>query len=149
MTQPTRLVPVADHRNFDDGAEAIPEFGPSFELGGETFHCVPAAPGAVLARLMASVRVDERGRQVYDAPNLVLFVEDVLAEEMPVEQPATVNEDGSENAPAMVVEPVDDVERWRALMKDKKRPVQIKVIGDIVLWLNGWYTDRPTQPSGR
>lgn len=149
MVQRPRLTPVADYRDFDEGAPEVPQFGPKFMLGGEEFHCVPAAAGGTIASVMSSVRVDERGRQVYDAPNLVLFVEDVIAEEMPVEQPAAVNDDGTESDPVMVLQPIDDVERWKALMRDKRRPVPVETLGNIAMWLIGWYTDRPTQPSGR
>lgn len=147
--QPTRITPIADYRDFDQGQPELPPEGPEFQLGGEKFHCVPAPAGGTLSRLAAAVRVDERGRQIYDAPNLTLFVEDVLAEErpQPVEAPAPVNGD-EPAAEVLEIQPCDDVERWRALMADKKRPVHISVLGDIVVWLSNWYTDRPTQPSG-
>lgn len=146
--QPTRLTPIGDHRDFDADRPELPAEGPTFRLGGEDFHCVPAPAGGTLARLYAAARVDDRGRQIFDAPNLTLFIEDVLAEELPTK--VTIEGEGDEVATEVVeMQPCDDVERWRALMVDKKRPVEISLLGDVVVWLSGWYTDRPTQPSGR
>lgn len=146
--RPARLIPVADHRNFDAEDWEFPAAGPVFELGGETFHCVPFPAGGTLARLAASVRVNDRGVQIYDAPNLVNFIEDVLAEELPAEQPLPP-EAPADSVPVEEMQPCDDIARWRVLMADKKRPIPLQIVGEIVGWLSNWYTDRPTQPSGR
>lgn len=144
----------AIHRNFDEerAADAGPEIdGPTFELGGETFHCMAIPAGGVLPRVLNAVRFDDRGRRVYNAPDLVRFIEDVLCEEMQVPQAPPPSDDA---APAlveavMVTQPVDDVERWTALMEDKKRPVPIETLGNVVMWLIEFYTDRPTTPPRR
>jgi hypothetical protein len=139
------------HRNFDESEAfaAIPPAGPEFELGGETFHCVACPAGGTLSRLVAAAKVDERGRQAVNNPDLALFIEDVLAEELavPQERPDDA-EEGWEPGPA-VVEPCDDVPRWRVLMDDKSRPIPAQVIGDICTWLFEWYSQRPTTPPRR
>lgn len=150
--QPTRLIPTADHRNFDLDQPKLPERGPTFELGGEEFHCVPCPAGQTLARLYSSARINDRGQQVFDAPNMQIFIEDVLAEFLPVDVSVPPPDDAPEGTEATIVtemQPCDDIARWRALMADKARPIHISVIGNVLVWLSGWYTDRPTEPSGQ
>lgn len=145
MAQPRHQIPrrVERVRSFDSTVADLPDVGPEFELGGETFHCLPMPAGGVLPRLTRAVGVDDRGRSVTN-PDILLFMEEVLCEEMLLPQ-ADVE---SEDAP-LVLQPCDDLARWRALMDDKKRPVEASVLVDVVLWLVEWYGDRPTRPSGR
>lgn len=143
--QRLRISSSSGHRNFDDDAPELPLDGPVFELGGETFHCMPCPPAGVLPRLMAAGRVDEHGRQQSNTPDLIMFIEDVLADELPVEvKPSAEGEE-----PSVAFEPCDDIERWRALVKDRRRPVHATVILKIVLWLAEEYAERPTEPSSR
>lgn len=144
----------ASHRNFDEDMPRQDDEGPSFKLGDEEFHCMACPPGGVLPRVMSAARFDDRGRRVFNAPDIAMFIEDVLCDEMLVPQaPAdTVDGTGAEVAlveGVMVLQPVDDVERWKALMEDKKRPIPIERLGDIMLWLIEYYTDRPTAPPRR
>jgi len=151
--QPARRAPEPPpHWDFDDEPHDAPKVGPTFTLGGETFHCLPALAGGVLPRLMNAVRVDERGRQVYNNPDILLFMEDVLAISLPVmiEQPVPEDApDGTEPIEVEAWEPCDDVARWDALMFDKARPQELERIGRIMLKLTEFYTNRPTNPSAR
>jgi len=148
---PTNPLPIDRYRDFDDFD--VPTEQPSFKLGGEEFTCLAMPPGAVLTRLAASVSRDERGRQVYNLPDMNLFIEDCLITERIIEPTQADIDDAEDNAPAAIVEEADDVERWRSLMEDPKRPIPIKVIADVVIFLQGWYSrgsnDRPTRPSVR
>lgn len=131
------------YRDFDEDLD-LPDEGPTFNLGGETFHCVPLPAGATLTRLASAIGRDDRGRQVYNLPDMNMFIEDCLIDERSVEVDA--EEEGA--MPTLVVEPADDIERWRALMNDKKRPIRVKRIAEIVIWLSQVYNeDRPTQRS--
>lgn len=145
-----QLQSVDAHRNFDADADDLPDEGPTFDLGGETFHCVPAPAGGTLARLAAAIGRDERGRQVYNLPDMTLFIEDCLIDETTTITPAQPARDDHEAVEEqVVVEDADDIERWRTLMSDKKRPIPVKKLADITIWLSNWYSDRPTQPSRR
>jgi hypothetical protein len=145
------------HWDFDEDPHEQPELGPTFTLGGELFHCLPALAGGVMPRLMNAMRLDDRGRQVYNNPDILLFMEDVLAVELPVMRPnPAYSEVQDADAEAVTVpeeievwEPCDDVERWQALMFDKTRPQELERIGKIMFKLTEFYTGRPTQPSGR
>lgn len=148
--QRDRATPVPLHMDFD---EQVPDFagevGPTFELGGETFHCLACPPGGVLARLWSASRVDDRGRQVYNNPDLINFVADVLADQLPVADVADWDGEGEAPAQVMVLEDCDDVARWDTLMADKSRPIPTEVIGNVVMWLAEYYADRPTNPPAR
>lgn len=145
---PKNLMPLDRYRDFDADAEEIPDVGPSFRLGGEEFRCVPLPAGGTLTRLAAAISRDERGRQVYNLPDMNVFIEDCLIEELTVEIPAD-DPDNPDAEPQVVIEAADDVERWRALMADKKRPIPVKTIADVVIYLSELYNDRPTRPSRR
>lgn len=128
-----RELPAA-HRDFDSDDDTPQRAGPTFKLGGEEFRCVAELAGAVLPNLVRSIAVDDRGKPV-SSPDVMRFMEDVIAEELPVEG------DGE------VWEPCDDLERWRALMRDKRRPIHAEKLAAVVGWLIDWYTGRPTKPS--
>lgn len=140
-----------DDWDFDDEDEDFGE-GPTFRLGGEEFRCVPMPAGGTLTRLAASLGRDERGRQVYNLPDMNMFIEDCLIEETVESVPGTPDPEHPEaEVPDVVVtEPADDVERWRVLMADKKRPIRVAKIAAIVVRLSDHYSeDRPTRPSRR
>lgn len=119
------------HRNFDAEMKPIPKEGPTFELGGETFHCLPMPPGGVIARLDGS------------GMNVANWIRDCLLEH------AEVTSHTEEGGTTTVLEDVDDVERWNALMVDKDRPVPVQQLIDILSWLNEEYGERPTRLSRR
>lgn len=149
-----RPVPIDQHRNFDDDQQDLPAEGPTFTLGGEEFRCVPLPAGGTLTRLAAAVSRDERGRQVYNLPDMNLFIEDCLIEEVTtVTSAVPARSEGDIEIPGVpeqvIVEDADDIERWRALMADKKRPIHVKQIAEVVMWLSETYNDRPTKPSRR
>lgn len=125
------------HRTFgtvtpagDNGEAPAPLEAPTFTLQGgppisptafaETFTCVPVAPAGVLDDLAACVRVDARGRQIYDAPSLIRFLRGVVI-------------DGDED-------------RLVELCHDKGRVVQIEDLGETVMWLSEALIGRPSTP---
>lgn len=128
------------HRHRDFGSSpGTPKEPITFTLAGETFTALPEAPGAALNDLASGITLDEKGYRVYSAPNLIAFVTAVLVEEEEVE-----GEDGT-----MERVPTDDVERFLALMRDKRRVVPIDTLGEVVMWLAEEYGDRPSPPSAR
>jgi hypothetical protein len=139
----------APHWNFDDDIPEGPKEGPSFKLGGEEFRCVPVPPGGAVLRLVSAIGRDERGRQVYNLPDINAFIEDCLLEEHVVLNYPEATPEGEEPQGVEVVEATDDLARWRALMGDKKRPIPIKTLGDVLMRLQEHYTERPTERSGR
>lgn len=149
MRVPPRL---ESHHNFDDDFGIItepPKEGPSFELGGETFHCVPMLPGYALTLLGRFVGTDERGKAV-SSSDVTAFMESAIAEERWTESAPPAVVEGDETPRTVdpgVWEACDDLERWRALMLDKRRPIPADALAKVVLWLYGWYTERPTLQS--
>lgn len=123
------------HKAFiaDDAPE--PTEPTTFDLGGthriekdddgnpkrwvETFTCIPVAPAGVLDDLASASTVDSNGNRVYNARSLVSFFEGVLIDE--------------------------DVERFRAIVRDKNRIVPLAQMGDVMIWLAEELTGRPTQ----
>lgn len=155
MTPPTSNRIRSSHEKFRDFDDEVPEprtLGPSFKMGGEEFHCVGKLAGATLMLLGRIVGTDARGRAVRD-PALLEFMEGVIAEELPVMRtPDALAPDdgpGGEAAEVEVWEPCDDLERWRALLEDKARPIEAEKLGEVIGWLIEVYTDRPTRASGR
>lgn len=154
-------MPGKVYRNFDDAMPALRTDEIVFELGGEEFHCVPEAPGGVLADLFGSVTYDERGRAILHLGNMRTFVESILLEERQVASPRPprepeVDADGNpveSTEPieeVLVTEATDDMARWDVLMHDKSRPIPIEVLRDVVFWLQAQYTEnRPTEPPRR
>lgn len=141
---------VESYRDFDADVDEFDAEGPTFDLGGETFHCVPMPAGGTLARIAAAIGRDERGRQVFNLPDMNAFIEDCLIDEVTTVAAGEATEENPEPADVVVVEPADDIARWQALMADKKRPVPIKKLGELTVWLTNYYSeDRPTRPSGR
>lgn len=116
-------------RNFDNELKPIPKEGPTFQLGGETFHCVPLPNGEVMSRLTGG------------GLNVATFIEDCLVDGKEI----GYSEDGQD----VVLAPTDDIKRWRELMADPERPIPVSNLVDIVLYLAGEYGDRPTLKSRR
>lgn len=124
---------MAATRNFDNELQTIPDEGPTFTLGKEEFHCLPMPPAEVMARVgAANINVAE-------------WIEDVLVREVLASHPV-----GADDGVATVWEPTDDIDRWRALMADPKRPIPVQNVADIVMWLYKEYAgNRPTPRSAR
>lgn len=145
-----RVAPkLESHHNFDDDFPVEErKDGPSFDLGGETFHCVPMLPGYALTLLGRFVGTDERGKAVTSS-DVTQFMEAAIAEERYVTHEPTIDGDdpSSIEGGGDVWEKCDDLERWRALMADKRRPIHADTLAKVVLWLYGWYTERPTLQS--
>jgi hypothetical protein len=141
------------HRSFGS-EEELPKEGPSFELKGpgwkEEFRCVARPAPSTLQRLALAVVIDQRGRTRYNAPDLILFVEECLVRETTITVDPELDPDGAPiGDPGVVVEPADDVERWQKLMEDTDRAVELSEVGDIAIWLSEVYSQRPTKQSRR
>lgn len=121
------------NRNFDLELDRytkdLPTEGPTFNLGGEQFHCMPLPPGGVMSRLSGT------------GTNVATFIEDCLMKFRTIES----NGDTID----AVVEPTDDVERWRKLMADDDRPIPVELLVDVVIYLSKEYGERPTVRSRR
>lgn len=125
------------HRSFKrpeqppvpDG-EFKPKEGPSFDLGGVgqltgkpwelTLRCVAEPPAAAFDDLARSVGTDARGQLVFNNVSLLRFFDQVVVPE--------------------------DEQTFRDLVNDKDRAVQIEELGEVLMWLAGLYTERPTSP---
>ena len=152
----TRQIPAAPDWDFDDEAPAEYEPGPTFSLGGEKFHCMAVPPLGAIWRLEGTNIIDRRRGQILSAvPDAIGFVEDVLCVELPAEvqpepEPVVVAE-GEEKPAAkpavLVMEPCDDVERWKILLDDKSRPIKSEKLAEIVNRLYAYYGNRPTNAS--
>lgn len=148
-------MPGAAFRNFDEdynAKEIARGEGPVFELGGEEFHCLPVPPAGAVLDLVQAISRDDRGRTVYNVPDIDTFIRACLVEKRYAMQPAPADVEGKQDPEAQVevVEDCDDVARWAALLHDKKRLIPSSVIGDLYLWLQEQYaSDRPTQRSVR
>lgn len=159
---------MARHRDFGTPADMSKE-PVSFTMGGEQFDCLPEAPSGALNDLVAGVSYNDDGDRVYSAPNLIEFVCQVLREheaiavegdalndaELEILTPdearaqniwVPAQPDGSDPEKVAIM-PTNDVQRFRALMRDKRRPVPIDQLGDLVIWLSEELGNRPTPPS--
>lgn len=155
---------MARHRDFGAPADMRRE-AVTFSLAGEDFTCLPEAPSGVLNDLIAGVEYTDDGDRQYSAPNLIEFVAGVLRERTAVafadgdELPdggevMTPDEALAQNVAVpegdhakVLVAPADDVKRFRALMRDKRRIVPIDTLGELVIWLSEELGNRPTGPS--
>lgn len=120
------------HRKFDFTPEIADDAEPkepiTFELGGlglltkepwvESFTAVPVAPPGVLDDVSTSMGVDDRGNRVWHTPSLLGFMRGVIVD--------------------------DDVARFEALMRDKDRAIDIRDLGEIMLWLTEELLGRPS-----
>ena len=118
---------MTTHRNFDAELRPLPKDGPTFDLGGETFHCVPLPPGEVMSRLTGG------GLNVADFIRDCLLTDKIMFDDEDRE----------------VVEAADDRKRWQELMTDPGRPIPVDKLVDVVIYLAKEYGDRPTLRSSR
>lgn len=105
-----------------------------FELAGETepadgqepgewvekFTAVARAPFGAMNDIQASVGTDGQGNMVYNRMNLINFFRQVLVD--------------------------SDVARFDQLCRDKHKLVAVETLGEVFMWLNEEYAERP---SGR
>lgn len=135
------------HRSFALPSEdELRSEGPSFDLAGENFRCVPIAPAGLLAEMVAAVGTDRMGNQVFHSVDLNRFVLGVIATEL-WEPPGDAVEGEPEPEGQWVT--VDDRERFQEFLFDQERPVAVAVLSDIVIWLVNEYTGRPTEAPAR
>lgn len=124
------------HRDFDVDPDASAE-PITFTLLGQPFTCVPEAPAAVLTDFVDAAT--EGGARA--ASSLVALLEGVVVDYCSI---------CAQQPPGLAVVDHDcrpDVERLVRLLHSKETAVPIGVLGDLVMWLAGEYTGRPTQPS--
>jgi hypothetical protein len=105
------------YRNFDlDADPPATGQGPVFDLGGETFHCLPEPPGLIFNQCVAAIDKDLMVR----TDRAIEFLVGSLVPE--------------------------DEERFTALLLDKTRLVTSRKLGELFSWLIEAYTGRPTVP---
>lgn len=87
----------------------------------ETFRCLPVAPGGALDDIAAAVSIDDHGRMTFNKVSVLRFIRAVLVEA--------------------------DEPRFDAMVRDKRRMVELDVLGEIMIDLSEGYTNRPTGPQ--
>lgn len=156
MTDP-RMINAPAYRNFDDEPDpSATAEGPVFDLGGETFHCVPTPPADTFY-LLQRAAVNAKGQPLnVTSPDVLHFLEEVICEEMLIDDPAQNGDGPTEEEIAAGAEPparvqvwakVDDLDRWHALLQRKRNPPHADKLLTVCLWLISEYTGRPTTPS--
>lgn len=86
----------------------------------ETFTVVETLPPGALADLAFSITVTNDGEIKYNAVGVTRFLRAVIVP--------------------------GDEQRWDALMRDKRRQVDLAVLADVLMLVNGAKTNRPTGP---
>lgn len=87
----------------------------------ETFRCLPVAPGGALDDIAAAVSIDDHGRMTFNKVSVLRFIRAVLVEA--------------------------DEQRFDEVVRDKRRMVELDVLGEIMIDLSEGYTNRPTGPQ--
>jgi hypothetical protein len=129
------------HRSFDvDAVVDHAAEGPTFDLGGQTFHCLAQCPAGVLNRMLDAMQTDVRGNRTYNAPDLIAFVTGVLIDKRWV----LVPDDDPEQDSTWQPELADDVDRFLDVVDSKDTIIPIERLGDVVVWLTEQYVGRPT-----
>lgn len=103
-------------KDFGSGDNAVTE-PLQFSLHGETFDCRPALQGQFLLELVGRSSGDDASSS---ANAVTSFFAEVLLPE--------------------------SYERFQELTMDPDRIVSVETLSEIVGWLVGEYTDRPTEP---
>lgn len=93
----------------------------SEEEWSETFRCLPEAPGATLDDLVSAVSVDDEGNISFSRVSVLRFIRSVVVE--------------------------SDEQRWNEMVRDKRRLVDLDVLGEIMMDLAAGYTGRPIGPQ--
>lgn len=122
-----------------------------FMLAGEHFHALSEAPAGIMNDLLAGIGLDDAGNRVYQAPNLIRFVQGVLREQEAL-TPEEATERGIERKPSddgLVWIPADDLRRFSRVVYGKQHVVKVDELGELVMWLSEKLADRPTGTSGR
>lgn len=87
----------------------------------EDFRCLPELPGGALDDLARSVMVDDvTGEQRYNRASVVRFVAAAL--------------------------PEAGAKRLHELVRDKRRIVELDLLGDVMKYINEEFNERPTTP---
>jgi hypothetical protein len=151
------------HHDFDSKRKKIDpkKEGPSFTLCEQEFHCLPALSGATVNAMALAIRVDDRGRQVYNAPNVIAFIHDCLAQRLWVkwEYEGETGPDAAEGLKPEQIESirdekgywevVDDRARFMKIVEGNEDIVELETLIEIMNALSEDYGERPTQRSKR
>lgn len=122
VLQPTR---------FDAGQEPSHDQWIPFVIHGEyedgepweeTFYGLTKAPGGVIDDIVRTQAVDDRGNTVWDRVSILRFYDAILADE-------------------------DNTERFQQLVRDKRRIVELALLGRILFWYVEQVVERPTGQS--
>lgn len=131
------------HRDFDDSSvQESHDKGLTFTLAGEEFETLPQIPAEALNAISTAVTTDRKGRQVFNAVDIIAFFEMVLVDRKWVEDPEA--EDGGGKW-----ERADDVDRFKAICASKTVIVPLEKLGEIFEWVMEELTERPTSPPAR
>lgn len=87
----------------------------------EMFRCLPVAPGGTLDDLSSAVSVDEHGNMTFSKVSVLRFIRSVIVE--------------------------GDEHRFDQMVRDKRRMVELEILGEIMMDLSAEYTGRPTGPQ--
>lgn len=103
-----------------DGQTLPTKARPESEPWEETFTVLPDLPPGALADLSAGATVNSEGDVVWQRLSVLRFVRSVLIPE--------------------------DEGRWDVLMRDKRRPVRLDVLGQVMFHITAEKSGRPTGP---
>lgn len=151
------------HHDFDAKRKKIDpkKKGPDFTLCEQDFACLPALAGATVNAMALAIRIDDRGRQVYNAPNVIAFIHDTLitrrwvewefsgdtgpddADDLSEEQKQSIRDDKG------YWEPADDRTRFMKIVEGTDDIVELETLIDVMNTLSEDYGERPTQRSKR
>lgn len=151
--------------------------GLTFTLNGEEFETLGSIPAGAANDLSMGITLDEQGNRVHSPPNIIAFLTRVLREwetvplavarqrgadvdDEDVEwltfeearrrgvDTADVGEGDASNGTLPVVRlATDDVPRFNRLMYDKEEIVEVKTLGEVMVWIAEELSDRPFTPS--
>lgn len=100
--------------------DTLPDDDGNVEHWEETFTVVDKLPPGVLSDLTYAITVTDDGDIKYNAIGVTRFLRGVI-------------------------EPADE-KRWDALIRDKRRQVELSVLADVMMLVNGAKSNRPTGP---
>jgi len=149
-----------DHFDLDAERHRVDpkKAGPSFALCGQEFQCLPALPAGVKQRIANAVRLDQKGRMAFDAPNVLAFIEEALIErrwitwafegdeaaaDLSEEQRKSITDDGG------YWEQADDRQRFVSIMDSTEDIIELEDTAKLMTFLMEWYGERPTRRSKR
>ena len=135
--------------------------GFTFRLCDQDFACLPALPGATLIAMAQAIRLDQRGRQVFNAPDVIGFIHDALREREWIDWQFVPDEDDvmpsdlTEEQRTSITdnggywEPADDRQRFQRICDGTEDIVELELLVKIMGDISEFYGERPTRRSKR